>query len=64
MGFEAPNETLIPSGELRIYVEVRKGRTLHTMLVEKYEKNRRFWRSRREGQYINILITDCFQKIE
>jgi len=34
MGFEAHNETLIPSGELRIYVEVRKGRTLHTMLVD------------------------------
>jgi len=55
MGCEAPNETLIPSYELRFYVEVGKGRTLRTTLVEKNEKNRSFWRSRLEGQYINIL---------
>jgi len=59
MGCEAPNETLIPSDELRFYVEVRKGRTLHTILVEKYDNNRPFWRSRREGQY-----TGCFKKNE
>lgn len=62
MDFGAPNETLIPSDESRLYVEVKKGRTLHSILVEKYEKNRPFWRSRREGQYINILMTDVFRR--
>jgi hypothetical protein len=53
MGCKAPNETLIARDELRFYVEVRKGGTLHTILVEKHGKNRPLWRFRRDGQYIN-----------
>jgi hypothetical protein len=36
---------MIPSVELRVYVEVTRGSTLHTTLDEKHE-NRPFWKSR------------------